>query len=57
MTEVGTAREPLFVDAALARRLELAEAEGGASCGVALARERPRPSATFTHSDYGGLVD
>src|SRR5579864_9824581 len=37
--------DPLFVDAALARRLELAEAEGGASCGVALARKRPESGA------------
>jgi hypothetical protein len=37
--------DPLFVDAALARRMELAEAEGGASCGVALAREKPESGA------------
>jgi GNAT superfamily N-acetyltransferase len=37
--------DPLFVDVALARRLELTEAEGGASCGVALARERPESGA------------
>src|SRR5579864_986372 len=35
----------LFVDNSLARRLELAEAEGGASCGAALARERPESAA------------
>lgn len=33
------------VDASLARRLELAEAEGGVSCAVALARERPGSGA------------
>ncbi|HEY4838595.1 MAG TPA: GNAT family N-acetyltransferase [Candidatus Acidoferrales bacterium] len=32
--------ENLFVDSTLARRLEMAEAEGGASCGFALAREK-----------------
>jgi hypothetical protein len=45
MTEVKAAREPLFVDSVLARRMELAEAEGGASCGAALARERPESDA------------
>ena len=45
MTEVKAAREPLFVDSVLARRMELAEAEGGASCGFALARERPESGA------------
>jgi GNAT superfamily N-acetyltransferase len=37
--------EPLFVDIVLARRLELAEAEGGAACGFALAREKPDSGA------------
>jgi hypothetical protein len=45
MTQVRTAREPLFVDTVLARRLELAEAEGGASCGFSLAREKPESGA------------
>lgn len=45
MTEVRTPREPLFVDSVLARRLELAEAEGGASCGFALARTKPESDA------------
>jgi len=36
---------PLFVDAALARRMELAEAEGGASCGAAMARQKPESGA------------
>ena len=45
MTEVKAAREPLFVDSVLARRMELAEAEGGASCGIALAREKPSSGA------------
>lgn len=45
MTEVKAVREPLFVDSVLARRMELAEAEGGASCGVALAREKPESGA------------
>ncbi len=45
MTEVKAAREPLFVDSVLARRMELAEAEGGASCGFALAREKPDTGA------------
>jgi GNAT superfamily N-acetyltransferase len=44
--ESGNAREPLFVDAELARRMELAEAEGGASCGFALAREKPESGAS-----------
>jgi hypothetical protein len=43
--ENGMSREPLFVDGVLARRLELAEAEGGASCGFALAREKPESGA------------
>ena len=43
--ENGRSRERLFVDSALARRLELAEAEGGASCGCALAREKPESGA------------
>jgi hypothetical protein len=43
--ETGSSREPLFVDSALARRLELAEAEGGAACGFALAREKPESGA------------
>jgi hypothetical protein len=43
--KTGKSREPLFVDDALARRLELAEAEGGASCGIALAREKPDSGA------------
>jgi len=38
-------REELFVGTELARRLELAEAEGGAACGAALARERPDSGA------------
>jgi acetyltransferase (GNAT) family protein len=41
----GISREPLFVDSVLARRLELAEAEGGAACGFALAREKPESGA------------
>lgn len=45
MTEFRSVREPLFVDSVLARRLELAEAEGGASCGFALAREKPDSGA------------
>jgi hypothetical protein len=43
--ETGTSREPLFVDSELARRMEMAEAEGGASCGFALAREKPESGA------------
>jgi len=43
--ENGTSREPLFVDSVLARRFELAEAEGGASCGFALGREKPETGA------------
>jgi hypothetical protein len=43
--ENSASREPLFVDTVLARRLELAEAEGGASCGFALAREKPGSGA------------
>jgi hypothetical protein len=34
-------REPLFVDAALSRRLELAEAETAAECAQAAATQRP----------------
>jgi hypothetical protein len=45
MSEPRIEREPLFVDRVLARRLELAEAEGGASCGFALAREKPASRA------------
>jgi hypothetical protein len=44
--ESGNAREPLFVDGALARRMEMAEAEGGAACGFALAREKPDSGAS-----------
>jgi hypothetical protein len=43
--KVNMPDEKLFVDSVLARRLELAEAEGGASCGFALARERPDSGA------------
>jgi acetyltransferase (GNAT) family protein len=43
--KISTSREPLFVDSGLARRLELAEAEGGASCGFALAKEKPESGA------------
>jgi hypothetical protein len=45
--------ETLFVDGALARRLELAEAESGASCAVALARQRP-DSGAAVESIAGG---
>ena len=45
MMEAIPSREPLFVDGELARRMELAEAEGGASCGYALARARPESGA------------
>jgi hypothetical protein len=45
MTEVKAEREPLFVDSVLARRMELAEAEGGASCGFALGRAKPESGA------------
>lgn len=43
--KTGVSREPLFVDSALARRMEMAEAEGGASCGFALARDKPESGA------------
>jgi hypothetical protein len=39
--KINMRTEPLFVDSVLARRLELAEAKGGASCGFALAPEKP----------------
>jgi len=37
--------DPIFVDSVLARRMELAEAEGGVSCGAAMARENPESGA------------
>ena len=46
----------IFVDSGLARRLELAEAEGGASCGVALARERPESGACVVTIGGGRAV-
>lgn len=48
--------EPLFVDSALARRLELAEAEGGAACGAALARQRPESGAAVETIGGGRAV-
>jgi hypothetical protein len=56
MTEVAARRPPLFVDSDLARRMEFAEAEGGASCGFALARERPDSGAAVETTGGGRAV-
>jgi hypothetical protein len=48
--------DPIFVDSVLARRMELAEAEGGVSCGAAMARENPESGACVETIAGGSAV-